>query len=69
MLRIYFLQHWFNLSDPAVEPLYDSISMRAFARIDLGEAPPPDETTICKFPHRLEKHGAAKKLFAEVNAG
>src|SRR5271170_6069108 len=50
MLRIYFLQHWFNLSDPAAEEsLYDSLSMRAFARVDLGEAPPPDETTICKF--------------------
>jgi transposase, IS5 family len=68
MLRIYFLQHWFNLSDPAVEEaLYDSLSMRAFARIDLGEAPPPDETTICKFRHLLEKHGVGKKLFAEVN--
>ena len=39
MLRIYFLQHWFNLSDPAVEEaLYDLISMRAFARVDLGDA-------------------------------
>jgi hypothetical protein len=39
MLRIYFLQHWFNLSDPAVEEaLYDMISMRAFARVDLGNA-------------------------------
>jgi len=29
MLRIYFLQHWFNLSDPAVEEaLYDSTAMR-----------------------------------------
>ena len=35
MLRIYFLQQWFNLSDPAVEEaLYDSISMRRFAGID-----------------------------------
>jgi IS5 family transposase len=68
MLRIYFLQHWFNLSDPAVEEaLYDSLSMRAFARVDLGEAPPPDETTICKFRHLIEKHGVGKKLFAEVN--
>jgi IS5 family transposase len=31
MLRIYFLQQWFNLSDPAVEEaLYDSASMRQF---------------------------------------
>lgn len=50
MLRIYFLQQWFNLSDPAAEEsLYDSLSMRRFARIDLGESPVPDETTICRF--------------------
>jgi len=68
MLRIYFLQQWFNLSDPAVEEaLYDMLSMRAFARIDLGEAGAPDETTICKFRHLLEKHDLGKKLFAEVN--
>ncbi len=68
MLRIYFLQQWFNLSDPAVEEsLYDMLSMRAFARIDLGEAPVPDETTICKFRHLLERHDLGKKLFAGVN--
>ena len=43
------------------------LSMRAFARIDLGEAPVPDETTICKFRHLLEKHDLGQKLFAEVN--
>jgi IS5 family transposase len=32
MLRIYFLQHWFNLSDPgAEEELYDSPVLRRFA--------------------------------------
>ena len=45
MLRIYFLQHWFNLSDPGVEEaLYESLSMRRFAGIDLGREPVPDET-------------------------
>ena len=40
ILRIYFLQQWFNLSDPAVEEaLYDSASMRQFAGIDLGNEP------------------------------
>jgi len=68
MLRIYFLQQWFTLSDPAVEEaLYDSLAMRAFARVDLGEGPAPDETTICKFRHLLEEHGLGKKLFVEVN--
>jgi IS5 family transposase len=50
MLRIYFLQHWFNLSDPAVEEaLYDSLVMRSFVGIDLGREPVPDETTACRF--------------------
>jgi len=50
MLRIYFLQQWFNLSDPAVEEaLYDSPLMRSFTGIDLGNEPAPDETTVCKF--------------------
>jgi IS5 family transposase len=40
MLRIYFLHQWFNLSDPGVEEaLYDMVSMRTFASIDLGDAP------------------------------
>jgi IS5 family transposase len=57
MLRISFLQHWFNLSDPAVEEaLYDSPVMRAFVGIDLGREPAPDETTVCKFRHLLEQH-------------
>ena len=57
MLRIHFLQHWFNLSDPAAEEaLYDSRAMRNFVGIDLGEEPVPDETTICKFRHLMEKH-------------
>ena len=52
MLRIYFLQVRYNLSDPAVEDaLYDSAAMRDFAGIDLGREPAPDETTICKFRH------------------
>ena len=68
MLRMYFLQLWFNLSDPAVEEaLYDSVAMRAFVGIDLGVEAAPDETTICKFRHLLEKHGLGKKLLNAVN--
>ncbi len=49
MLRIYFLQQWFNLSDPAVEEaLYNSLTMRRFVDIDLGREPAPDETTVCR---------------------
>ena len=48
MLRIYFLQQWFNLSGPAVEEaLYESVSLRGFVDIALGREPAPDETTVC----------------------
>lgn len=64
MLRIHFLQHWFNLSDPAVEEaLYESRSMRRFVGIDLGREPAPDETTVLKFRHRLEAHNLGERLF------
>ena len=67
MLRMYFLQHWFNLSDPAVEEaLYDSPTMRAFVGIDLGREPVPDETTVCKFRHLLEDRGLGAALFDTV---
>lgn len=67
MLRIYFLQQWFNLSDPAAEEaLYDSASMRRFAGIDLGAEAAPDETTICKFRHLLERNTLGKPLFDQV---
>jgi IS5 family transposase len=67
MLRLYFLQHWFNLSDPAVEEaLYDSLAMRGFAGIDLGREPVPDETTVCRFRHLLEQHDLGRRLFDEV---
>ena len=68
MLRIHFLQHWFNLSDPAVEEsLYDSRAMRNFVGIDLGREPAPDETTICKVRHLMEKHNLGDQLFHLVN--
>ena len=67
MLRIYFMQQWFNLSDPAMEDgLYDSESMRRFAGLDLGEEVVPDETTILRFRHLLEKHQLTEAMFNEV---
>lgn len=68
MLRIYFLQQWFNLSDPAVEEaLYDSLAMRGFVGIDLGREPVPDETTVCRFRHVIERHDLGSRLFEEVH--
>ena len=68
MLRIYFLQQWFNLSDPGVEEaLYDSAVLRQFVGIDLGQEPVPDETTVCKFRHLLEEHKLGGKMLETVN--
>lgn len=39
------------------EALYESVSMRTFAGIDLGRESAPDETTVCKFRHLLEQNG------------
>jgi IS5 family transposase len=68
MLRIYFVQQWFNLSDPAVEEaLYDSETLRQFAGIDLGAEPVPDETTVCKFRHLLEEQNLGEEILGTVN--
>ena len=63
MLRIYFLQQWFNLADPAVEEaLYDSATLRQFVGIDLGDEPVPDETTVCKFRYLLEENHLGEEI-------
>jgi IS5 family transposase len=69
MLRIYFLQQWYQLSDPgAEEALYDIQSMRAFAGLELGRDAIPDETTILNFRHLLEANDLTKALFEAVSA-
>ena len=69
MLRVYFLQNWYPLSDPmAEERLYDSEAMRRFAGIELGDDRIPDETMILNFRHLLERHGLTQAIFAYVNA-
>lgn len=68
MLRIHFLQHWFELSDPgAEEALYDSRAMRKFVGIDLGKEPVPDETTILNFRHLMERYNLGDEMFRLVN--
>jgi IS5 family transposase len=67
MLRIYFLQQWFNLSDPQAEDaIYDSESMRRFARVELSEDVVPDESTILRFRHLLEEHRLTGKIFDAI---
>ena len=69
MLRVHFLQQWFNLSDPAMEEaLYDTPMFREFAGLDMGEDNLPDESTILRFRHLLEKHSLSLQLLATVNA-
>jgi IS5 family transposase len=68
MLRTYFVQQWFNLSDPGVEEMfYESAALRRFVGVDLGVAPAPDETTICRFRHLLEKHHLGEEMLETVN--
>lgn len=67
MLRVYFLQQWFDLSDPAAEDaIYDSESMRRFAGVELGEDTVPDESTILGFRHLLEEHQLPEQIFGLV---
>ena len=69
MLRIHFMQQWFSLSDPGMEEaLHDIPALRHFAGLDAGDDLIPDESSILRFRHRLEKHGIAEQLLAEVNA-
>ena len=68
MLRTYFVQQWFNLSDPGVEEaLYESPVLQRFVGVDLGAAPAPDETTVCRFRHLLEKHDLCGMMLDAVN--
>jgi IS5 family transposase len=67
LLKIHFLQQWFNLSDPAAEEwIYDRISFQKFLNIDLMDGA-PDETTILNFRHLLEKYELPEKIFKLVN--
>ena len=68
MLRTYFMQQWFNLSDPGVEEaLYESPVLRRLVGVDIGVAAPPDETTVCRFRHLLEKHDLGGQMLEAVN--
>jgi len=68
MLRIHFMQQWFTLSDPAMEEaLHDVPLFREFAGLDNWNHRLPDESTILRFRHLLEKHKLAGQILAEVN--
>ena len=73
MMRTYFVQQWFNLSDPGAEELlaeellYESPAVREFVGVDLGIAPAPDETTILRFRHMLERNELGGLMLEAVN--
>lgn len=68
LLKIYFLQQWYNLSDPgAEEAIYDRNSFQKFLDIDLISSNIPDETTILNFRHLLEESKLPERFFEVVN--
>ena len=67
MLRTHFLQQWFTLSDPGMEEaFFDTPVYRQFAQLE-EFARMPDESTILRFRHRLEKHKLSEQILAVVN--
>ena len=68
MLRIHFMQQWFGLSDPAMEEALHDVPLYCdFAQLDPGQSRLPDETTILRFRHLLEKHKLSGLVFESIN--
>ena len=69
MLRIYLMQQWYSVSDPAMEDaLIEVATIRRFAGIDLVSERILDETTILAFRHLLEKNNLGEQIFQVVKA-
>lgn len=67
MLRVHLMQNWYTMSDPGMEDaLYEIASMRQFARLELTHKI-PDETTILKFRHLLERNKIQEKIQQALN--
>jgi hypothetical protein len=65
-LRIHFMQQCFTLSDPAMEEaLHDVPLFREFAQLTWDQ-PLPDESTILRFRHLMERHKLAEQMLALV---
>jgi IS5 family transposase len=68
MLRMYFLQIWFNLSDEMTEEsIYDSHAMKKFMGVNFVTEQAPDATTLLKFRYLLEEHNLCEHLFNDLN--
>jgi IS5 family transposase len=69
MLRVYFIQQWYSLSDEAVEDaIYDSQSVRAFVSVDLAPESAPYATTLLIFRRLLETNDSTQRMFVAINA-
>jgi transposase, IS5 family len=67
MLRIFFVQQWFKVSDLGIEEaLYDSVALRRFSGVDLARAPAPDVITVGRFRQLLEAHELGEKMIDTV---
>ena len=67
MLRIHFMQQWFTLSDPAMEEALHGMPLfREFAGLG-WDTRLPDESTILRFRHLLERHKLPEQILAVVN--
>lgn len=68
MLRMYFVQQWYSLSDEGLEDaLYDIQALREFVGVDLGRESVPDATTLLRFRHLLEEHQLTQSMFEQIN--
>ena len=68
LLRIHFMQQWFNLSDPAMEEaLHDVPAFRDFAGLSHWDEHIPSESSILRFRHLLERHKLAEQILATVH--
>lgn len=68
MLRIFFVQQWFKVSDLGIEEaLYDSVALRRFAGVDLTRAPAPDVVTVSRFRQLLEVHELSERMLDTVS--
>ena len=68
MLRMYFVQNWFDLSDEATEDaMTETMSIRHFVGVSLGYEEAPDAITLLHFRRILETNGLCNQIFIKVN--
>lgn len=67
ILRMYFLQIWFSISDEGLEDsIYDMDSFRKFLGVDLDSI--PDATVLCNFRKIVNDNKLGGKMLSLVNS-